>query len=111
MPRRLKELVKVKSVLKGEILELEKRKGILQGEIDSSIFSTLQSVRNIGDEAASQIQQQVANIVKQLDSLFEDALRAGEAVGEMRQMVRKGEASEKSLENFLNEVRDRLGGN
>jgi len=103
------ELIEKQSILSGQILELEKAKGVLEGEIGDSISSTSQRVRDIGADAASQIQQQVNDIKNQLNGLLEDALRAGEAIGEMRQMVRRGEESEKSLDNFVKEVRSRLG--
>jgi hypothetical protein len=40
-----------------------------------------------------------------------DALKAGEAVGEMRQVLKRGEESEKSLDKFIKEVQSRLGRN
>ena len=103
----IRELVTEKSILSGEIKELEKRKGILLGEMDNSISSTSQRIRAIGHEAASQIQEQVTSIRNQLDSLLADAVNAGVAVGEMRQMVKKGEGSEKSLRDFIREMRGR----
>jgi len=107
--QQVSELIEKQSILSGQILELEKTKGVLEGEIGDSISSTSQRVRDIGADAASQIQQQVNDIKNQLNGLLEDALRAGEAIGEMRQMVRRGEESEKSLDNFVKEVRSRLG--
>jgi chromosome segregation ATPase len=104
----IREIIREKSVLVGEIKELEKKRGILLGEIDNSISSTSQRIMAIGHEAASQIQERVASIRNQLDSLLVDAVNAGVAVGEMRQMVKKSEDSEKSLRNFIREVRGRL---
>jgi uncharacterized protein involved in exopolysaccharide biosynthesis len=92
-------------------MELEKRKGILEGEIGDSVSSTSQRIRDSGAQAASDIQQQVTAIKNQLNGLLEDTLRAGETVAEMRQLVRKGEESEKSLSDFLTEIRDRLRSN
>ena len=77
------------------------------GEIDKSIFSTWQKIEAIGQEVVSQIQEQVISIRNQLDSLLVDAVNAGVAVGEMRQMVKKGEDSEKSLRDFIREARER----
>jgi len=136
--QQVKELVKKQSVLNGEILELEKRKGIMEGEIGDSVLTTSQRIKDMGEKAASQmqqqvngiddsvssaskkvidmgekaasqIQQQVDNINAQLDQLFEDTLRVGEMVGKMQQMVEKGEIAGKDLKDFLEEVRGRLG--
>lgn len=107
--QQVSDLVKKQSALSGEIFDLEKRRGILEGEIGDSISSTVQRIRDIGVDAASQIQQQVLNIKNQLNDLLEDALKAGEAIGEMRQMMRKGEESAKSLDSFIKEMRSRLG--
>lgn len=136
--QQVKELIKKQSVLNGEILELEKRKGIIEGEIGDSVLTTSQMIKDVGEKAASQmqqqvngiddsvssasqritdmgekaasqIQQQVDNINAQLDQLFEDTLRVGEMVGKMQQMVEKGEIAGKDLKDFLEEVRGRLG--
>ena len=79
------------------------------GEIDNGVISSAQRIKAIGEEAASQIQQQVISIRSQLDSLLEDAVKTGQAVGEMRRMAKKGEESEKSLSNFIREARARWG--
>jgi len=104
----VKALVKEKSVLDGQIKELEKAKSTLEGEIDNSVLAISQKVQGIGQEAAQQIEHQVADIRKQLGDLFSDALKAGEVVGQMFEMVRKGEESQKSLKIFLEEARSRL---
>ena len=104
----IKELAKERSILNGETKELEKRKGMLLGEIDKSIFSTCQKIEAAGQEAVSQVQQQVTSVRNQLDGLLVDTVNAGVAVGEMRQMVKKGEDSEKSLRDFIREARERL---
>jgi len=103
------ELTKRQSTLSGEILELEKRKGILQGEIEDGISATLQRIKYIGEQAASQLQQQVDSIKAQLDNLFAETLRIGEVVGEMQQVVKKGEDAEQGLANFLKEAKGRAG--
>lgn len=103
------KLVKKQSILTGEIIELEKRKGILEGEIGDSISSTSQRMIDMGEKAALQIQQQVDNIDTQLNRLFKDTLRVGEIVGEMQQIVKKGENAGQSLKDFLAEARGRLG--
>lgn len=102
-------LVKKESVLAGEIAELDKKKGLLEGEILGIISPTSEKVRAAGEDGASQIQQQVADIKDQLSALLADALRAGEAIGEMRQVVKKGEESAKTLGNFIEEVQSSLG--
>lgn len=106
---KISELVKKQSILSGEIIELEKRKGVLEGEVGDSVFSTLQKIRDIGEKATSQMQQQVDNTEKQLNRVFEDTLRVGEIVGAMNQMVKKGENAGQSLKDFLEETRNRLG--
>jgi len=104
----VKALVKEKSVLDGQIKELEKAKSTLEGEIDNSVLSVSRKVQGIGQKAAQQIEQQVIDIRKQLDDLFSDALKAGEVVGQMFEMVRKGEESQEGLKTFLEEARSRL---
>jgi chromosome segregation ATPase len=104
-------LVKKESVLAGEIAELDKKKGLLEGEILGIISSTSEKVRAAGEDGASLIQQQVADIKDQLSALLADALRAGEAIGEMKQVVKKGEESGKTLGNFIEEVQHSLGRN
>jgi len=109
--QQVNKLIKKASILSGEIAELEKKKRLLEGEIVAVISSTLQRVRDIGEDAASQIQQHVADIKDQLNALLADALKAGEAIGEMRQVLKRGEESEKTLSNFIEEVQSRLGRN
>jgi len=103
------ELIKKQSILGDEIAELDKKKALLEGEILAIISSTSERVRAVGEDAALQIQQHVADIKEQLNALLAGALRAGEAIGEMRQALRRGEESEKSLSNFIEEVQSRLG--
>jgi chromosome segregation ATPase len=109
--QQVSELTKKQSILRGEIVELEKHKGLLEGEIVGIISSTSQKVRTVGEDAVSQIQQQVADVKDQLDGLLADALKAGEAIGEMRQILKKSQESEKSLGKFIEEVQNRLGRN
>ena len=109
--KRVRELVREKSMLNGEIKELEKRKGILQGETDKTITSVSQGLKAMGEEAISQVQLQVSSIRKQFDSLLADAVKTGQGLAEMRQMVKKGEDSEKSLKNFIAEIRGRSEAN
>jgi len=104
----IRELVTEKSILSGAIRELEKRKGILLGEMDKTIISISQRLKTTGEEATSQVQQQVNSIREQFDSLLVDAMETGQAIGEMRQMVKKGEDSEKVLKTFIREAKDRL---
>ncbi len=109
--QQLSELTKKESILSGEIAELNKKKGLLEGEIVAIVSSTSQKVRAVGEDAASQMQQHVAAIKDQLNALLADALKAGEAIGEMRQVLKRGEESEKTLSNFIEEVQSRLGRN
>ena len=103
----IRELVTEKSILSGEIKELENKKGTLLGEMDKTIISISQRLKTIGEEATLQVEQQVSSVREQFDSLLADAVKTGQAIGEMRQMVKKGEDSEKSLRNFLREMRGR----
>jgi hypothetical protein len=105
------ELTRKKSILSGEIAELEKKKGLVEGDIAGVISSTLQRVRDMGENAASQIQQHVADIKDQFNALLADTLEAGKAIGEMRQVLKRGEESEQSLSDFTEEVQRRLGSN
>jgi len=105
--KRIRELSIERSILDGEIEELEKRKGRLLGEMDKTIISISQRLKTTGEEAISQVQQQVNSIREQFDSLLVDAMETGQAIGEMRQMVKKGEDSEKSLRNFTREIGER----
>ena len=107
----IRELVTEKSILSGEIKELEKKKGTLLGEMDKTIISISQRLKTIGEEATLQVEQQVSSVREQFDSLLADAVKTGQAIGEMRQMVKKGEDSEKSLRNFLREMRGRSEAN
>lgn len=109
--QQLSELTKKESILSGEIAELNKKKGLLEGEIVAIVSSTSQKVRAVGEDAASQMQQHVAAIKDQLNTLLADALKAGEAIGEMRQVLKRGEESEKTLSNFIEEVQSKLGRN
>ena len=109
--QQLSELTKKESILSGEIAELNKKKGLLEGEIVAIVSSTSQKVRAVGEDAASQMQQHVAAIKEQLNTLLADTLKAGEAIGEMRQALKKGEDSEKTLSNLIEEVQSRLGRN
>ncbi len=79
--------------------------------MDKTIISISQRLRTVGEETTSQVQQQVSSIREQFDSLLADAVKAGQAIGAMQQMVKKGENSEKSLENFIREMRGRSKAN
>jgi chromosome segregation ATPase/transposase-like protein len=105
--KRVKALTKEQSVLEGQITELEKTKSKLEGEIDSSASSISRKIHEIGMQASQQIEHQVIDIRKLLSDLFSDILKAGEAVGQMSEMVRKGEESQKSLKIFLEEAQSR----
>ncbi len=107
--KQLTELTREESIIRGEIAELNKKKGLLEGEIVTIVASTSQKVRAVGEDAAAQIQQHVAAIKEQLNTLLVDTLKAGEAIGEMRQALKRGEESEKTLSDFIEEVQSRLG--
>jgi len=109
--QQVNQLIKKESVLTGEIAELDKKKGLLEGEIVGIISTTLDKVRAMGEDAASQIQQHVVDIKDQLSTLLADALRAGKAIGEMERVLKSGEQSERSLGTFIEEVQSSLGRN
>lgn len=106
--QQVNELSRKKSALSGEIAELDNQKGLLDGEVGGIISSTLQRVTAIGEDAASQMQQHVDDIKEQLNGLLADALKAGEAIGEMRKALKSGEESGRSLSDFINEVQNRV---
>lgn len=109
--KQLNELVKKQSLLSGEIIELEKRKALLGGEIQGVVSSTSQNVRAVGEDASSQMQQQITDMKNQLNGLLADILRAGEAIGGMEQIREKGVQSEGQLDGFIKEVKNRIGKN
>ena len=106
--KELREIAREKSSFNGEIKQLEKKKGILLGEMDKTIVSISERLKTTGEEATSQVKQQVSGIREQFDSLLVDAVKTGQAIGEMRQIVKKGEGSEKSQRDFVGEMRGRL---
>jgi hypothetical protein len=57
------------------------------------------------------LNEQLSNIRNELDNLVVDTINTGAAIGEMRQMVNKGEGSENNLRKFIKETRERLGVN
>ena len=63
--------------MEGEILALEKQKGVLEGEINQSASSTLQMIRDSGTQASVAIKQNVADIDGQFKKLLADVLKAG----------------------------------
>ena len=109
--QQVNEFTKKESTLSGEIIKLNKEKGLLEGEITTIVTSSLQRIRAVGEDATSQMQQQANAIKEQLNTLLADTLKAGEAVGEMRQALRKGEDLERNLSNFIEEVQNKVGRN
>lgn len=107
----LKNLTKEKDLLTGEVAALEKKRGLLQGEIKESASSVMNKIVDTGQKAVLELQQQAECIEEQLDGIFAEALRVGGLVGEMKAMIKKGEESEKTLGNFIEEVQNRLGRN
>ncbi len=109
--KQVNELVKKQSFLSGEIVKLEERKALIEGEIRGVISSISQGIRALGEDATSQMQEQVTDMKNQLNGLLADVLKAGEAIGEMRQITKEGEQSENQLASFIKEVQSRLGRN
>ena len=56
----INEMVRKNSILTGQILQLEKRKGVLEGEIGDSISGISQKILDVGISAASQLAQQLS---------------------------------------------------
>ena len=73
--------------------------------------NNLEKIKEFGEESALQLGQQLEVIKKQYDTLLADTLTTGEAVGKMENMTRRGELGQKGLQNFISEVKNRLGGN
>jgi hypothetical protein len=65
----------------------------------------------IFSEPFLKLNEQLSNIRNELDNLVVDTINTGAAIGEMRQMVNKGEGSENNLRKFIKETRERLGVN
>ena len=79
--------------------------------MDSIILTTSQQLKDLGQEAASQLQQQVDSIRNQIDSLIAEVARTAGSIIEMKHMVKQGEESERDLDDFIREAKLRLGGN
>ncbi|MDD5510333.1 MAG: hypothetical protein PHI12_05970 [Dehalococcoidales bacterium] len=109
--QKIKELSKQKDMLAGSIDQLEDRKARLLGEIDESVVTTIRKIEQSGEEAALRLSQQVEALRKPLEVLLTDVLAAGEAVGMMNDIVKKGELSQKQFRNFISEVQARMRGN
>jgi len=105
---KLRKLTAEESLLTGEIAELERKRDILQGQIKESASSVIREITETGEKAVLELQKQTEDIKEALDGLFAEALRVAGVVGEMKAMVRKGEESEKSLNDFIEEIHGRL---
>lgn len=104
----INEMVRKNSILTGQILQLEKRKGVLEGEIGDSISGISQKILDVGTNAAFQLAQQVSDMKAQLNGLLTDALVTGKAVGEMKAMQMNGEKSCRKLEDFIKEAKGKV---
>ncbi|MDD5511185.1 MAG: hypothetical protein PHI12_10300 [Dehalococcoidales bacterium] len=111
LAKSIKDLNKQEAILKGNVAALEQRRDILQGEVDSTIQVTSQQLQDLGQEAASQIQQQVDKIKTQIDSLIMEAVSTAESIIDMKYMVKQGEDSERDLDDFIREIKLKLGNN
>jgi methyl-accepting chemotaxis protein len=107
---RVEELSKRKSMLNGEIAGLETRKQLLLGEIGGAVTSTSERLKGLGEEAASQLQEHLKTINQQFHNLLAEVLVTGQGIGQMNRMVKEGEAAEKSLKEFIAEVKAKVGG-
>lgn len=105
---KINEMVRKHSILSGQILQLEKRKGILEGEIGDSISKISQNILDVGASAASQLARQVSDMKTQFKGLLADALVTGKAIGEMKAMQMKSGESCLQLEDFIKEVKSKV---
>ena len=104
----LKNLTKERATLTGEIAGLAKQRDTLRGEIEESASSAVKEITDTGEKAVIQLRQQAEGMKGQLDGLVVQALRVAGVIGEMNAMIKKGEASGKSLNSFIEEVRVKL---
>jgi hypothetical protein len=105
----LRESMKQKSLLIGEIIDLESRKAVLSGEVSKTAIDGAEQIRAASKEAVSMIRQEAETIREQIKINMEDTLVTGLAVGEMRALQNKGEESGKELKELVNEVQLRMG--
>lgn len=103
--RALDHLTKEKSILTGEIAALEQTKNVLQGQITEATSSAIVKITDAGDRAALELKQQADSIKDSFEDLVKQAAEVGVAVGEMKAVVKNGEDSEKSLSDFIRDVR------
>ncbi len=108
---RVEELSKRKSMLSGEITGLETRKQLLLGEIGAAVISTSERLKGLGEESALQLGEQLDVMKKQFDNLLAEALVTGQGIGQMKKMVKDGQEAEASLNEFIAEVKAKVGGN
>ena len=104
----LKNLTKERATLTGEIAGLAKQRDTLRGEIEESASSAVKEITDTGEKPVIQLRQQAEGMKGQLDSLVVQALRVAGVIGEMNDMVKKGEESGKSLNSFIEEVRSKV---
>jgi predicted nucleic acid-binding Zn-ribbon protein len=105
----LEDLTYEKSVLTGEIAALENKKSVLQGEIGQSGSSVMEEIRATSENTILSLRQQADDISAEIDHLFAEALRLAGIIGEMQAMAKKGNESQKSLIDFIQEVKERVG--
>ncbi len=105
----LRESMKQKSLLIGEIIDLESRKAVLSSEVSDAAAAGAEQIRAASKEAVSMIRQEAETIREQIKINMEDTLVAGLAVGEMRALQNKGEEAGKELKELVNEVKLRMG--
>lgn len=101
----LEDLTREKSVLMGEIAGLQSTRDILSGQVGEITSGVLKQITDEGSKTVSELQRQTKDIRGQLDELFGQAIRVAGVLGEMQAMVKQGDESGKSLENFIKEAR------
>ena len=105
----LREARKQKSLLIGEIIDLENRKAVLIGEVSNAAAAGVEQIGVASKETVSAIRQEADTISKELKAILEDTMVASIAVGEMKVLQNNGEESGKELEKVINEVKLRIG--
>jgi chromosome segregation ATPase len=106
----LREMMKQKSLLTGEIVELENQKAILQGEVIKGAAAGADQIQVASKEAVSAIRNTANTIQEEVKAILEDVLEAGLAVGQMRTAQKNGEESGKEIQEIVVDLKSRLGG-
>ena len=108
--QKLQEARKQKSLLTGEIIDLENREAVLTSQVSDAASVGAEQIQAASKAAVTAIKHETDAIKSKLNALLEDAMVAGVAVGEMRAAQKNAEESGKEFERVLNEVKLRIEG-